>query len=182
MTQTSTTSSIYGIAAEYADDASLLAAARAAREAGYTVMDAYSPVPVHGLHDVLGGKRTKLPLITLLGGLAGLFGGLSLQIWVSVIEYPINVGGRPFLSWGAFFPVTFACTILGASLATLLGMLIMNNFPEPYHPIFNTPNFEAATKDRYFFCIEAADPKFDADSVRAFLQGTGAAAVSEVEP
>lgn len=182
MSQPTSNNALYGIVAEYADDAALLAAAKAARSEGYTVMDAYSPVPVHGLYEAMGGTRTKLPLVTLLGGLAGLGGGLGLQVWVSAIEYPINVGGRPFLSWAAFFPVTFACTILGAALASLIGMLVMNNFPEPYHPIFNTPNFDAATKDRYFFCIEAADPKFDAESVRAFLKNTGAEAVSEVEP
>jgi len=172
---------LHGICAEYTSDTSLLAAARSARVAGYTVMDAYSPVPVHGLHETLGGKRTKLPLVTLLGALGGLTGGLGLQIWVSVIAYPINVGGRPLLSWAAFFPVTFACTILGGSLATLLGMLIMNNFPEPYHPIFNTPNFEAASKDRYFLCIEAADPRFEVGAVQTFLAGTNAVAVSEVD-
>ncbi len=181
MSQASSQQALFGIAAEYADDAALLDAARQARQAGYTVLEAYSPVPVHGLYEVLGGKRTKLPMLTLLGGVLGLIGGYALQIWVSAIEYPINVGGRPYISWGAFFPVGFACTILGAGLATFIGMFAMNKFPEPYHPIFNTPNFDQATKDRYFLCIEAADPQFDRNAVRDFLSKTQATTVSEVD-
>ncbi len=173
---------LYGVAAEYADDAVLLAAVKKAREAGYTVMDAYTPVPVHGLHEALGGKRTKLPLITLAGGVIGTLGGLGLQVWVSAIEYPMNVGGRPWLSWPSFFPVAFECMILGAALATIIGLFAMCKFPLPYHSIFNTPGFERASNDRYFLCVESTDPKFDAKAVRHLLEGTGAEAVSEVEP
>lgn len=171
------------MAAEYRDDAKLLAAAEKAHAAGYTVMDAYTPFPVHGLHAALGRRRrTRLPLITLAGGAAGVLGGLGLQVWVAAIEYPMNVGGRPWLSWPSFFPVTFECMILGAAVATLIGLFAACGFPEPYHPIFNTPGFERATNDRYFLCIESKDPKFDAQAVRAFLESTGAEAVSEVEP
>ncbi len=181
MNQAPTQPELFGIAAEYADDTALLEAARQARAAGYTAMEAYSPIPVHGLYEVMGGKRTILPLITLAGGILGLLAGYWLQIWVSAIEYPINVGGRPYITWGAFFPIGFACTILGAGLSTFVAMFAMNNFPEPYHPIFNTPNFEEATRDRYFLCIEATDPKFDRKAVHEFLSGTQAAAVSEVK-
>jgi len=183
MSHTETQSTLYGIAAEYADDGTLMAAAEKAHEAGYTVMDAYTPIPVHGLHEALGRrKRTSLPLITLAGGVIGGLGGLGLQIWVSAIEYPMNVGGRPWLSWPSFFPVTFECMILGAALATIIGLFALCKFPLPYHPIFNTPGFERATNDRFFLCIEAEDPKFDAQTVRQFLESTGAEAVSEVEP
>lgn len=182
MSESTTQPGEYGVVAEFADENALLSAATQAREAGYTAMDAYSPIPVHGLHELLGGKRTKLPYITLAGGLAGLFGGLGLQIWVSAIEYPLNVGGRPWVSWPSFFPVTFECMILGAALATIGGLFAMCRFPEPYHPIFNTPGFERASNDRYFLCIEAEDPKYDTQAVRQFLERTGAEAVSEVEP
>ncbi len=182
MNQAETQNALYGISAEFADDVTLLAAAHKAREAGYTVMDAYSPVPVHGLHEALGGKRTKLPYIALAGALAGLLGGLWLQIWVSAIEYPMNVGGRPLVSWTSFFPVTFECMILGAALATIGGLFAMCKFPQPYHSIFNTPGFERASNDRYFLCIEAQDPKFDKEAVRTLLNDAGAEAVSEVKP
>lgn len=182
MSQQTTAQTLHGIAAEYRDADAILTAAEKARAAGYTVMDAYTPIPIHGLHEALGGKRTILPFITLGGALAGLFGGLALQIWVSAIEYPLNVGGRPYISWPSFFPVTFECMILGAALATIIGLFAMCKFPEPYHPIFNTPNFDQASNDRFFLCIEATDPKFDAKAVRSLLEGTGAEAVSEVEP
>jgi hypothetical protein len=181
MSETTTTSTLHGLAAEYADDQALLAAAHAARAAGYTLMDGYSPIPVHGLHEALGGKRTILPYITLAGALAGLLGGIGLQVWVSAIEYPLNFGGRPYLSWPSFFPIAFECMILGAGLATVGGLFGLCRFPEPYHPIFNAPNFAAATRDRFFLCIEATDPKFDPAAVRVFLEGTQALNVAEVE-
>jgi hypothetical protein len=177
-----TTTKLHGVAAEYADADALLAAVKSARQAGYSVMDAYSPIPVHGVYEAMGKKRTLLPWITLAGGLAGLAGGLALQIVASAVDYPLNVGGRPYISWTSFFPVTFECMILGAGLANLMGLFGMCKFPLPYHAIFNTPNFEQASKDRFFFCIEAEDPQFDAAAVRQFLESTGAAAVSEVEP
>ncbi len=174
--------SLHGIAAEYETAEQLLAAVEAVRKAGYKDMDAYSPIPVHGLYEAMGQKRTFLPLITLAGAFAGGLGGLMLQVWVSAIEYPLNVGGRPLLSFVSFFPVTFECTILGAALATIGAMFAMNRFPEPYHPIFNTPGFEAATHDRYFLCIEATDPKFESTAVQQVLKSTAAIAVSEVKP
>jgi hypothetical protein len=173
---------LHGVAAEYETGEQLLAAVEIVRKAGYQEMDAYSPIPVHGLYEAMGRKRTLLPFITLAGALGGGFGGLMLQVWVSAIEYPLNVGGRPFLSFVSFFPVTFECTILGAALATLGAMFAMNRFPEPYHPIFNTPGFEAASRDRYFLCIEATDPKFESAAVQQVLKGTAALAVSEVKP
>ncbi len=180
MDTTEKTANIHGIAAEFADDDALLLAARKAREAGYTVMDAYSPIPVHGLHEALGRKRTILPFIALMGALAGLVGGLALQVWVSAIEYPLNVGGRPFLSWPSFFPVAFECMILGSALSTIGALFILCRFPEPYHPIFNTPNFERASNDRFFLCIESSDPQFSKEAVRHFFENTSAENVSEV--
>jgi hypothetical protein len=182
MTENTTTKTLHGIAAEYEDGEQLLAAVKQAREAGYTVMDGYSPVPVHGLHEAFGRKRTILPFITLAGGLGGLLGGLGLQVFGSAIYYPMNVGGRPMLSWPSFFPVSFECMILGAALATITGLFVMCRFPEPYHPIFNAQNFERATHDRFFLCIESGDPAFDAAAVTSLLQNTGALNVSEVAP
>lgn len=173
---------LYGVMAEFDDPGGLLDAARRAYEAGYRRMDAYSPFPVHGLAEAIGFRRTHLPLLVLVGGIAGGVVGYYLQYWISVSAYPLNIGGRPLHSWPAFIPVTFELIILGAALAAVLGMLALNGLPMPYHPVFNVPAFELATRNRFFLCIEATDPKFDAAETRRFLESLKPHGVFEVEP
>src|SRR6476660_10641102 len=108
--------------AEFDEPNALVSAAHRAHEEGYRRMDAYSPIPIEALHEALGSPHTRLPLIVLIGGLVGCLGGYALQYWVSVLAYPLNIGGKPFHSWPAFIPVTFECTILGAALSAVLGM------------------------------------------------------------
>jgi len=163
-------SAIYGLMAEFEDATSLVAATRRAHEQGYRRMDAYSPFPIEELHEALGAHHTRLPLIVLLGGLFGCIGGYALEYWSSVIAYPLNIGGKPFHSWPAFIPVTFECTILGATLSAVLGMLALNGLPQPYHPVFNVPRFALASRNRFFLCIESKDPKFDVEATRHFLE------------
>jgi hypothetical protein len=161
---------IHGLMAEFDDANALVLAAASAHDAGYRRMDAYSPFPIEELHDALGSHPSRLPLIVLIGGLVGCVAGFLLQYWASAIAYPINVGGRPFNSWPAFIPVTFECTILGAALSAVLGMLALNGLPMPYHPVFNVPRFALASRNRFFLCIEARDPKFDVEATRQFLE------------
>jgi hypothetical protein len=161
---------IYGVMAEFEDPASLVMATERAHREGYRCMDAYSPFPIEELHEALGSPATRLPLIVLLGGLAGCLGGYGLQYWVSAVTYPLNVGGRPYHSWPAFIPITFECTILIAALSAVFGMLALNGLPQPYHPVFNVPRFALASRNRFFLCIESADPKFDVESTRRFLE------------
>jgi Alternative complex III, ActD subunit len=172
---------IYGVMAEFDDPSSLVAATTRAREEGYRHMDAYAPYPIEELHDALGEHHSRLPLVVLIGGLLGCIGGYGLQYWVSVIAYPINVGGKPFHSWPAFVPVTFECTILAAALSAVLGMLALNGLPMPYHPVFNVPRFALASRNRFFLVIEARDAKFDLDATRRFLDTLKPREVSIVE-
>ena len=160
---------IYGLMAEFDDPGSLVAAAERARHEGYSRMDAYSPYPIEELHEPLGLGGTRLPLVVLIGGLCGGIGGYALQYWSSVVAYPLNIGGRPLHSWPAFIPVTFECTILGAALSCVLGMLALNGLPMPYHPVFNLPRFALASRSRFFLCIESKDPKFNVEATRRFL-------------
>jgi Alternative complex III, ActD subunit len=173
---------IYGLMAEFEQPEELLAAARRAYEAGYRRMDAYSPFPVAGLAEAIGFRRTRLPLIVLIGGMVGCLGGFFLQYYAAVIDYPLNIGGRPLNSWPAFIPVTFELTILIAALATVLGMLALNGLPMPYHPVFHVPRFALATRDHFFLCIEAVDPHFELQQTRQFLTTLGAREVTEVAP
>lgn len=173
---------LYGLAAQFTTPEELLAATRRAHRAGYRHMEAYTPFPVDGLAEALDFHQTHLPLVVLLGGIAGGLGGYFLQYWVNVIHYPLNVGGRPLHSWPAFIPVTFETTILVAALAAVLGMLALNGLPMPYHPLFNVPRFESVTRDGFFLCIEARDPKFDRVETRRFLESLAACDVADVEP
>jgi hypothetical protein len=161
---------VYGVLAEFDDPNALVAATARAYREGYRRMDAYSPFPIEELHEALGGHHTRLPLIVLIGGIFGGLGGYALQYWTQAIAYPINVGGRPYHSWPAFIPVTFECTILAAALSAVLGMIALNGLPMPYHPVFNVPRFALASRNRFFLCIEAADPKFDVERTRRFLE------------
>jgi hypothetical protein len=173
-------STLYGVMAEFDDPGALVAGAKRAHEAGYRCMDAYSPLPIEELHEAMGSHHTRLPLIVLIGGLVGGLGGYTLQWWASTIAYPLNIGGKPLHSWPMFIPVTFECTILVAALSAVFGMLALNGLPQPYHPVFNVPRFALASRNRFFLCIEAKDPKFDLERTRAFLDSLGAKEVTSV--
>lgn len=154
----------------------------AAREAGYRMMDAYTPFPVEGLPEAIGFHRTRLPLIIFIGGLIGCVGGFLMQYWCNAVNYPINVGGRPYNSWPMFIPVTFEMTILSAATAAVLGLFALNGLPMPYHPVFNVPQFALASRNRFFLCIQATDAKFELPGTRNFLDRLQPHAIYEVQP
>ena len=172
---------LYGVMAQFDSPSTLVAAAREAYAAGYRQINGYSPFPIEELSDAIGFKRTTLPLIVLAGGIIGAVGGFFMQYWMEVIDYPINVGGKPFNSWPAFIPITFECTVLCAAFAAVFGMLALNKLPQPYHPVFNAPNFALATRDSFFLVIESKDPKFDHDEAMRFLKSLEAREVNDVE-
>jgi hypothetical protein len=172
---------VYGFLAEFSDPNTLVAAAHQTHAAGYTAIDCYTPFPIEALAEAMDRHHSRLPLLVLVGGIVGGLGGLTLCYWTSVIDYPLIVGGRPFNSWPSFIPVTFECTILVAALTAVLGMLALNGLPMPYHPLFNVPRFAFASRDRFFLCIEARDPKFDADETWGFLSRMQPLQISLVE-
>lgn len=172
---------LYGIMAEFDNPTALVSAARRTYEAGYRRINGYSPYPIEELDEAIGFKHTTLPLIVLIGGILGGLGGFLMQYYIAVINYPLNVGGKPLNSWPAFIPITFECTVLAAAISTVLGMLVLNKLPQPYHPVFNAPNFALATRDRFFLVIEANDPKFVHDDAMNFMRTLGARDVSDVE-
>src|SRR5215210_344681 len=182
MDRTPAVPALYGVMAEFEDPTSLVEAARRTYDEGYRVFDAYSPFPIHETFAAMHIEDRRVPLLVLGGGIAGLLAGLGLQVWVSAIAYPLNIGGRPYLSWPMFIPVTFELTILFASFAAVFGMFILNGLPMPYHPVFNVQRFAAhASQDRFFLAIEATDPKFGRDDTRQFLLSLGAREVNDVE-
>ncbi len=172
--------SIYGVMAEFDSPTALVNAARAAREQGYRKLDAYSPFPIEELSDALHLHRNRLPLIVLAGGIVGGLAGYLMQYYVTVWDFPINVGGRPLHSWPAYIVITFELTILLASISAIMGLLALCGLPMFYHPAFNVPRFALASRNRFFLCIEATDPLFDARATSEFLQTLEPKEVSEV--
>jgi hypothetical protein len=171
---------IYGILAEFDNPTDLVHAAKGAFDAGYRKMDTYTPYPLEEAAEAIGAHHNRVALVTLVGAMLGMIGGYSLQFWVSAVNYPLNVGGKPFHSWPAFIPVTFECAVLGASLAAVFGMLALNGLPQPYHPVFNLPSFARASRDRFFLCIESQDPRYQPDETRRFLESFRPLDISEV--
>ena len=171
---------LYGVMAEFDSAQAILDAARRTVADGFTRVEAYTPVPIEELNDVLHLKRTKLPQLILAGGLTGMASGFALQYWTSVIDYPMNIGGRPFASWPAFVVPSYELTILFASLTAMIAMIVANGLPQPYHPVFNVPRFSLATSDKFFLVIEADDPKFESRLTSRFLAGLGAKGVHDV--
>jgi hypothetical protein len=179
MTETPT-NPLYGMMAEFDNPTDLVKATEHAYSAGYRKMDAYSPYPIEELSDALGFRKNRVPLVVLVGAILGGLSGYLLQYWISAVSVPENIGGRPYNSWPAFIIVTFEMTILFGGISAVVGMLALNGLPMPYHPVFNNPRFTSVTRDRFFLCIEAADPKFDTVSTGSFLMGLKATDVTEV--
>lgn len=171
---------VYGLLAEFDTADGLVAATKAARLAGFTRMDGYSPYPVGEVADELGFPRSEIGAIAFTGGLCGATLGFTMMTWASVVDYPINIGGKPFWSWPMFIPISWELLVLTASLSGLFGLLSLCGLPQPYHPLFNVPQFARATRDRFFLCIEAIDPKFDAATTREFLGTLSPLSVEEV--
>ena len=173
-----TSNALHGVMAEFDSGQQLVDAARKTMAKGFVQVEAYSPVPIEELNDVIHKKRTVLPKLVLAGGLAGMATGFALQYWASVIEYPMNICGRPVASWPTFIVPSYELTILFAALTAAIGMIALCGLPQPYHPVFNVERFSMASSDKFFLVIESTDPKFGEAS--AFLHGTGAKGVYEV--
>jgi hypothetical protein len=168
--------------AEFDSAQALVDASRHAVAAGYRVMEAYSPLPIEELNDIIHRRRTRLPAIILAGGLTGMATGFALQYWASAIEYPLNIGGRPLATWPAFVVPSYELTILFSALTAAIGMFALNGLPQPYHPVFNVSRFSMASSDAFFLVIESADPRFDHAGTTRFLEEQGAKGVYDVAP
>jgi hypothetical protein len=170
---------VYGLVAEFESDTQLVHAAEEAYAQGYRKMDGFTPFPITGLAKALG-KSTRIPLLVLCAGILGGCSAYFMEWFANVISYPMNIGGRPVHSWPAFIPITFELTVLGAALTAFFSVFVFSGLPKPYHPMFNLPEFERASQDRFFLCIETADPQFDEQRTRSFLESLNPLLVKEV--
>ena len=170
---------IYGLMAEFDNATALVEAARKTTHAGYKKVDAYSPFPIEGLAEEIGAPH-DVPLVVLIGGLIGGTTGYLMQYWMSAVDYPLNIGGKPPHSWPAFIVITFEMTILFAGISAVFGMLALNGLPMPYHPVFNVERFSSASKDRFFLIVFSSDKKYSPTDTRKFLESLEPRSISEV--
>ncbi len=170
----------YGIMAEFKGPEALMDAVRAAKRAGYTRLDAFSPFPLSDLAKELGVRTAVIPWTALIAALAGGFIQYSSQYWMNAVDYPLNVGGRPLNSWPAFIPASIIVAILWAGAATLIGLLLILRLPRLHHPVFAVPGFERASEDRFFLCIMQDDPTFDRDAIYELFGTLSPLGVQEV--
>lgn len=171
---------IYGVLAEFDDPTALVEATRSLMEAGYYKFEAYTPYPIEELSETITPRYPLLPLIVFAGGMMGGLGGFFMMYYATAVSYPLNIGGRPPNSWPMYIPITFELTVLAAALAAIFGVLALCRLPMPYHPLFNVKEFERASQDRFFLCVEASDPKFDRSGTTSFLLSLNALGVSNV--
>jgi hypothetical protein len=174
-------SGVWGVMAEFATADELVAAARRVRESGYEHVEAYSPFPIDGLAEALGFERNRVPLFTFVGALCGGIGGYFLQWYSAVVDYPVNIAGRPLNSWPMFVPVTFEMAVLGGALAAVISMLAASGLPKLHHPLFAVPEFDLATRNRFFLCLRSDDPSFTSDGAKELLGGLRAMRCVEVK-
>ncbi len=171
---------LYGVMAEFASPQRLLDAVALCRNKGYRNLEAYSPFSVDGLAEALGFTRNRVALLALAGGILGGAGVLFLQWYSAVVDYPINAGGRPLFAWPAFIVPVFEVTVLCAALAAFFGFIALNGLPRLRHPMFGAPDFDLASRNRFFLCVRAAGETFDAEEAERFLRDLDPVRVSRV--
>lgn len=172
---------LYGLMARFETPEALLTAAAMVRDSGYRQFDAFAPFPLEGLDEAIGFRTSKVQIFTFIGGLVGGLFGYSLQYWVNVHAYPINIGGRPLNSIPSFIPATFEMTILFSSLTAVISMIVLNKLPLLHHPVFNSEVFvRHGSRDGFFLCLESSDSLFDRQRTREFLISAGAREVHDV--
>lgn len=173
---------LYGLLAKFNHQEDLISATNRTYSAGFRKFDTYSPYPVEELAHAMHLKSSPLPFVILGGGIFGGVGGFLMMAFATVIDYPLNIGGRPLFSWPAYIPITFELTVLLAALAGVLGLFVATGFPQPYHPVFNSEDFnQHGSQDAFYLSIESSDPMFNLERTRRFLEDLGSAQVSEIE-
>jgi hypothetical protein len=173
---------LYGLLAKFDSSEHLIAAVKRVAQSGYRRFDAYTPYPVEELDRAMRLKPSPLPYVILGGGILGGVGGFFMQAYAQVVDLPLNIGGRPLFSWPAYVPISFELTVLLGAVFGILGLFAATRFPQPYHPVFNSEDFnEHGSQDAFYLDIEAADPSFDLERTRKFMEELGAIMVSEIE-
>jgi hypothetical protein len=171
----------YGLIATFDSVAAVVHAAEGVRDAGYRRWDCISPFPIHGMDKAMGLVRSRVPRVSLVGGITGFCTGMTMIWYMDRFDYALTVGGKPFFSPLFAFPVSYELTILFTAFATIGGMFVINGLPMHYHPVLNYDNIRRGTDDLFFIVIEKADPRYDAGNTRALLQKLGGSDIKEID-
>lgn len=162
----------------FEDEHEMVHAAQELKKDKVSIHDIYTPFPVHGLDGLLEIKRTRLPLITMIAGTIGCFFAIYFQYWVSVIDWPINVGGKAFNSFAAFIPVAFEITILFGAFITVFAFLFRNRLAPVCQ---NAVIHSRACQDRFVIALQINDASIDVQTMSKTFKAFGATEVEVKE-
>jgi hypothetical protein len=171
---------LYGILAEFSNPKTLMDAAKNIKDNGYRHYDTFSPFPIHGIDKAMGLKKSKLGWIVFSHGLLGFTGAFAMIYFMMVVDYPLNISGKPLMNLPAWIPVIFELTVLLSAFGAVFGMFYLNGLPRLNHPLFNSENFKKASDDGFFVCIESEDPQFEPEKVQKMLEDIGATNIERI--
>ena len=171
-----TSSSERGLVALFKRPDQLIRAAEQIRNHKITRFDCFTPYPIHGLDKAMGLARSWIPRVTLLFGIFGCLAGFGMQYWMSAVDWPLNVGGKPLNSWPAFIPITFECTILFSGIATVAALFYVCRLPN-LKPVILDPEI---TSHGFALFVDARDRYYDAKGLETLLKAGGAYEVKEI--
>jgi hypothetical protein len=164
------------LVATFSDAGRLVDAVRAARRENFAIYDVYAPYPIHHLDDAMGIRRSRIPWITLAAGVGGLLSAVVLQFYTSVLDWPMNVGGKPDNSSLAFVPISFELTVLFGGLATVAALFLRARlFPGRRERLVA----EGVTDDAFALVLRKRDNSFNTDLACFLLRGNGAESIEE---
>lgn len=163
----------YGVIAKFESPLALLHAAKKVRDSGFTNFDCHSPFPIHGMDEAMGLKRSKLGFIIGAMGLTGALFGFGLQTWVHLVEYPLNISGKPYFAYPAYLIITFELMVLFSAFGAVFGMMFLNKIPRFNHPVFYSDKFSDVSSDAFYISIELTDPIFDENKTKSYLKEIG---------
>lgn len=167
-----------GLVADFGDAERMLAAVRTLRARGYVDLDTFTPFPFEAAERALGVQRSNIPVVVLGMGMVGGSLAYFIQWWINVVDYPLNVGGRPFHSAPAFIPLTFITTVLFAGYTAFFSLWFFCGLPRVTHPLLQADGFSRVTRDGFFVGVSSADPQYELESTRRVLTELGARSVA----
>lgn len=171
---------ILGIIAEFNSPERLIVAAKLLKDAGFNQIEAFTPMPLGELDDLIGAERQIIPGLTLAGALIGAASAFVFMTWTLLVDYPINIGGRPLFNWPAYIPITFEMAVLAGCYTAGISLLLLSRLPRLHHPLFEVPGFERASQDRFFLMLKRDDPAFEAARIQGLFERANALRVAEV--